>query len=107
MSASGAKSKLRGRTILRFPAFSVCYLAIIQTVNMIMTMAMNYSSTRSRISFCDVLPGPPRLMLMRPRRSTTATAPMAIMTATCDMKSAVTGQPSFIGYDDITREIEQ
>jgi hypothetical protein len=44
--------------------------------------------------------------LMRPRRSTTATAPMAIGTATCDMKSAMTGQASFIDYDNVTREIE-
>jgi hypothetical protein len=29
--------------------------------------------------------------LMKPRRSTTATAPMAIGTATCDMKLAMTG----------------
>src|SRR5829696_8485843 len=89
-------------------ARSLCvfYRAIIQTVNMIMIMAMNCSSTRSRISFCDVLPELPRLMLMRPRRSTTATAPMAIRTATCDMKSAVTGQLSFIDYDIVTSEIE-
>lgn len=56
---------------------SLCYFAMIQTVNMITTMAMNCSSTRSRMSFCDVLPEPPRIILMRPRRSTTATAPMA------------------------------
>jgi hypothetical protein len=35
-------------------AFFVCYFAMIQTVNMITTMAMNCSSTRSRMSFCDV-----------------------------------------------------
>lgn len=58
---------------------------------MITTMAMNCSSTRSRISFCDVLPEPPRIILMRPRRSTTATAPMAIGTDTWDMKSAMPG----------------
>jgi hypothetical protein len=72
-------------------AFFVCYFAMIQTVSMITTMAMNCSSTRSRMSFCDVLPEPPRIILMRPRRSTTATAPMAIGTATCDMKSTMTG----------------
>ena len=64
---------------------------MIQSVNMITTMAMNCSSTRSRMSFCDVLPEPPRIILMRPRRSTTATAPMAIGTDTWDMKSAMPG----------------
>jgi hypothetical protein len=37
---------------------SLCYFAMIQTVIMITTMAMNCSSTRSRRSFCDVLPEP-------------------------------------------------
>jgi hypothetical protein len=48
-----------------------------QTVSMIMTMAMNCSTTRQRISFCDRLGEPPRSMLKRPRISTTATAPTA------------------------------
>jgi hypothetical protein len=51
-----------------------------QIVNMMTTMAMNCSSTRKRISFCEVLPEPPRIMLMRPSSSTIATAPMAIGT---------------------------
>src|SRR6516165_5824422 len=57
-----------------------------QIANMMMTMATNCSSTRSRISFCEVLPEPPRIMLMRPSSSTTATAPMAIGTRPCDRK---------------------
>ena len=74
-------------------AFFLSYFAMIQSVNMITTMAMNCSSTRSRMSFCDVLPEPPRIILMRPRSSTVATAPMAIGTDTWDMKSAM---PAFI-----------
>ena len=53
---------------------------MIQIVAMMTTMATNCSSTRSRISFCEVLGEPPRIMLMRPSSSTTATAPMAIGT---------------------------
>ena len=53
-------------------------LDMTQSVHMMTMMAMNCSSTRSRISFCEVLPEPPRIMLTRPSRSTTATAPMAI-----------------------------
>ena len=53
---------------------------IIQIVAMTMTMATNCSSTRSRISFCDVLGEPPRIMLMRPSTSTIATAPIAMGT---------------------------
>ena len=55
---------------------------IAQIVAMMMTMATNCSSTRMRISFCDRLGEPPRIMLTRPSSSTTATAPMAIGTAT-------------------------
>ena len=51
---------------------------IAQIVTMMMMMATNCSSTRSRISFCDVLGEPPRIMLMRPSTSTIATAPIAI-----------------------------
>ena len=54
------------------------YRAMTQTVNMITTMATNCSSTRNRISFCEVLPDPPRIILTRPRNSTTTTAPIAI-----------------------------
>ena len=58
---------------------------IIQIVAMMMTMATNCSSTRSRISLCDVLGEPPRIMLMRPSTSTIATAPIAMGTIYCDM----------------------
>ena len=64
----------------------MAYFDINQTVSMMTTMAMNCSITRSRISFCDVHGDPPRIVLMRPSNSTTATAPTAIGTATCDMK---------------------
>jgi hypothetical protein len=77
-------------------AFSLCYFAITQSVNMITTMAMNCSSTRSRMSFCEVLPEPPRIILMSPSSSTTATAPIAIGTATWDMKSAMTTLVAFL-----------
>src|SRR4030088_3605478 len=51
-------------------------------IDTMMTMiATNCSTTRSRISFCDVLGEPPRNMLVRPRTSTRATAPTAIGTA--------------------------
>ena len=43
-----------------------------------MTIAMNCSSTRNLISFCDVWGEPPRTMLTRPSTNTTATAPIAI-----------------------------
>src|SRR4051812_16613986 len=56
------------------------YLPIAQTVSIMTTMAMNCSSTRSLISFCDLCGEPPRIMLTRPRTSTTATAPIAIGT---------------------------
>ena len=39
------------------------------------------NSTRNRISFGETLPDPPRIMLMSPSRSTTATAPIATGTA--------------------------
>ena len=55
---------------------------MIQSVSMITPMAMDCSNTRSRISFCEVLPEPPSIMLTRPSSSTIATAPMAIGTAT-------------------------
>ena len=53
-----------------------------QIVSMITTSATNCSSTRIRISFCDVCGEPPRIMLMRPRTSTIATATIAIGTTT-------------------------
>src|SRR3984957_19802397 len=65
------------------------YFAITQMVNMMMTMATNCSTTRRRISFCEVLPEPPRIMLTRPSRRTMATAPMAIGTRPCDRKFAM------------------
>ncbi len=46
---------------------------MIQIVAMITMMATNCSSTRNRISFCDVLGEPPRVMLIRP--STTRPPP--------------------------------
>ena len=39
---------------------------MIQIVAMMTMMAANCSSTRSRISFCEVLGEPPRIMLRRP-----------------------------------------
>ena len=45
---------------------------------MVMTMAMNCSSTRSRIRFCERLGEPPRIMLTRPSSSTIATAATAM-----------------------------
>jgi len=65
------------------------YFAITQMVNMMMTMATNCSTTRRRISFCEVLPEPPRIILMRPSRRTMPTAPMAIGTRPCDRKFAM------------------
>ena len=54
---------------------------------MMTTMATNCSSTRSRISFCERLGEPPRIMLTSPNTSTTATAMIAAGTAKCDIKS--------------------
>src|ERR1700750_1453433 len=65
------------------------YFDITQIVNMMTTMATNCSTTRRRISFCEVLPEPPRIMLTRPSRRTIATAPMAIGTRPCDRKFAM------------------
>ena len=45
MSASGAKSKQKGPYDPQVPCILSLLLAVIQTVNMIMTMAMNCSST--------------------------------------------------------------
>ena len=56
-------------------------LGMIQIVVMMTMIATNCSSTRSRISFCEVLGEPPRIMLMRPSTRITATAPMAMGTA--------------------------
>ena len=50
-------------------------------VIMITTTATNCSSTRSRISRCEVSGEPPRIMLTRPNTSTIATAPIATGTA--------------------------
>src|SRR5215510_581163 len=52
----------------------------IQIAIMIMTIATNCMSTRSRISFCDVCGEPPRIMLTRPKTKTMATAMTAIGT---------------------------
>src|SRR4030081_2215526 len=52
-----------------------------QIVTMMTMIATNCRTTRSRISFCDVLGEPPRSMLARPRPSTRATAPTARGTA--------------------------
>src|SRR5262249_50724569 len=49
-------------------------------VTMMMTMAMNCSTTRQRIRSCEVLGEPPRSMLAKPSTSTSATAPTAIGT---------------------------
>ena len=51
---------------------------MIQIVVMMTMIATNCSSTRSRISFCEVLGEPPRIMLTRPSSSTMATAPIAM-----------------------------
>ena len=51
---------------------------IAQTASMVMTIATNCSSTRSRISFCERFGEPPRIMLTRPSSSTSATAPTAM-----------------------------
>jgi len=64
---------------------------MIHSVSMITPMAMACSKTRNRISFCDVWPDPPIIMLMRPMSSTSATAPIATGTAIWDMKSAMVG----------------
>src|SRR5215831_516499 len=56
------------------------YFCMSQIVAMMMTIAMNCSTTRQRISFCDVFGEPPRSMLARPSTSTMATAPTAIGT---------------------------
>ena len=55
-----------------------------QIVSMMMTIATNCSSTRNRISLCEVLGEPPRIMLARPSSSTIATAPIAIGTMKVD-----------------------
>jgi hypothetical protein len=47
---------------------------------MMMMIAMNWRSTRSRMSCWDRLAGPPRYMLNRPSSSTIATAMTAIGT---------------------------
>ena len=52
-------------------------LAMIQSANMVMQIATNCSSTRARISFCDVFGEPPRIMLTRPSSRTNATAASA------------------------------
>jgi hypothetical protein len=54
------------------------YLLIAQSAVMAMTMAMNCNSTRIRIRFCERFGEPPRIMLMRPSSSTSATAPTAM-----------------------------
>jgi len=54
------------------------YRPIAQTASMVMMMATNCSSTRSRINFCDRFGEPPRIMLRRPSNNTSATAPTAI-----------------------------
>ena len=51
-----------------------------QIVAMMITIAMNWNSTRSRISRCEMLGEPPRIMLASPSSSTMATAPTAIGT---------------------------
>jgi hypothetical protein len=51
---------------------------IAQTASMVMTMATNCSSTRSRISLWDRFGDPPRIMLIRPSSSTSATAATAM-----------------------------
>src|SRR5258706_11405177 len=51
---------------------------IAQTASMVITIATNCSSTRSRISFCERFGDPPRIMLSRPSSNTSATAPTAI-----------------------------
>src|SRR5437764_4434728 len=56
------------------------YFCMSQIVTMMMTIAMNCSATRQRMSRCDVLGEPPRSMLARPMTSTIATAPTAIGT---------------------------
>src|SRR6266576_3643290 len=55
---------------------------IAQIVIMMTTIAMNCSSTRSRISRCEVCGEPPLAKLLRPSSSTTATAPTATGTRT-------------------------
>src|SRR5262249_6184756 len=55
-----------------------------QIASMMMTIATACSNTRRRISFCEVLGEPPRIMLARPSNSTTATAPIAIGTMMVD-----------------------
>src|SRR5262249_9557577 len=62
---------------------------ITQMVTMITTMAMNCSSTRSRISFCEVCGEPPRIILTRPSTRTTATAIIAIGTRRWARKLAI------------------
>src|ERR1700736_3972187 len=53
-------------------------------------MAMNCSNTRRRISFCERQGEPPRIMLVSPSNSTSATAPSAIGTMTYANTSLMT-----------------
>jgi hypothetical protein len=50
--------------------------------SMMTTMAINCSKTRNRINFCDVHGEPPRIVLISPSSSTSATAATAIGMAT-------------------------
>ncbi len=65
------------KTGIHFALGTMRYFPISQMVAMMMMIATNCSSTRRRIKRCEVLGDPPRIMLMRPSTSTTATAPIA------------------------------
>jgi len=67
-SPNTSQRLMRLRVLLQFVAIVVAMMTM---------MATNWSSTRSRMSFCEVFGEPPRIMLNRPRTSTIATAIMA------------------------------
>src|SRR2546422_681693 len=54
---------------------------------MVMTIATNCSNTRNCISFCDRFGDPPRIMLIRPSSSTSATAPTASLIAQSSLRA--------------------
>ena len=72
-----------------------------------MTMATNCNSTRNRINCCDRFGEPPRIILMRPRSSTSATAATAIGAAIAGLRTLVpisTSSFMFYGWAPLVNE---
>jgi hypothetical protein len=81
MMPNSGKPEFGGRgsapVLFKTPASYFHYRPIAQTVSMVMTIATNCSNTRNRINFWDRFGDPPRIMLIRPNSSTSATAATA------------------------------